>query len=49
MESIPMITRLKKFPLADGRIEITVEGLPNGEVSPYLLDSPSQRKEAKIS
>jgi len=23
-------------PSADGRIEITVEGLPNGEVSPYL-------------
>jgi ferredoxin-NADP reductase len=23
-------------PTSDGRIEITVEGLPNGEVSPYL-------------
>jgi hypothetical protein len=39
-----MNTRLKRFPLADGRIEITVEGLPNGEVSPYLLVPPSQNK-----
>jgi hypothetical protein len=39
-----MNTRLKRFPLADGRIEITVEGLPNGEVSPYLLGFPISKE-----